>query len=605
MDRDQAGRDSKVEAMLVEAHLRQHRYILPVSVFISTMLLVLLREAYPSPAPLFLWWLAVLALTGWRALSVRQWRQAPDPGAEALAMRPRLIVEATFAGLLWGLLGSVLCPPPDSGLSVISAVALMGVGSSGLVSLSPLLPAYMGFFAAMLLPSVAGYAVRDTYLEHLIAITLAIFMVSLYINGRRIERNLRETLQLQLDLEASAERAEASRQEADAANLAKSMFLATMSHEIRTPMNGVLGMAQLLGRSTLDERQRKFLGTLQDSGQHLLRLLDEILDFSKIEAGRLELAPTVFSPAELVDQLASLMRPRASDRGLALAVHIERDLPEWLVGDAHRVRQIITNLLSNAIKYCPSGRIDVALGCRQQDSVNSWFVQVRDTGPGVAEADRERIFETFRQLDGFITRKEGGVGLGLSISRQLATVMGGSLTLDRLPPGSGASFTLSLPLQVGTPPLPATPPLAEAPDSLNGNRILIVEDNATNRLVAASAMEQLGLDFDEARDGHEALACLRRQRYGAVLMDCQMPGMDGLEATRRWRAVEAAEGLDRTPIIALTANAVAGDAEDCLAAGMDAYLSKPYTFARLSEALGAHVAPPSDAPPREAGRAKG
>ncbi len=591
MVRDEPDSASRLRATLVEAHLRQHRYILPVSVIISTLLLILLRDAYPSPVPLALWWLAVVGLSGWRALSVRRWQRAADRHAAALRLRPRLIVEATLAGLLWGLIGSVLCPPTDSGLSTISAVALMGVGSSGLVSLSPLLPAYLGFFAAMLFPSVAGFALRDTYLEHLVAGTLAIFIVSLYLNGRRIERNLKEMLQLQIDLEASARKAEESRREADAANLAKSMFLATMSHEIRTPMNGVLGMAQLLGRSALNDRQRKFLGTLQDSGQHLLRLIDEILDFSKIEAGRLDLSPTVFAPTELVERLTNLLRPRASERGLTLAVHHTTAMPDWIIGDAHRVRQVISNLLSNAIKYCPSGRIDVDVACSEGPDTATWSVRVRDTGKGVAPADRERIFETFRQLDGFITRKEGGVGLGLSISRQLATMMGGTLVLDETPPGSGASFTLELPMVVSSQPAdPATEFLVPDAAADAEARILIVEDNATNRLVASAALEQLGYRYDEAADGHEALERLRRQRYSAVLMDCQMPGMDGLEATRRWRAIEAREGLARTPVIALTANAVSGDADDCLAAGMDAYLSKPYTLARLTETLRTFVA---------------
>ncbi len=397
-----------------------------------------------------------------------------------------------------------------------------------------------------------------------------------------INYDVTERKQVELELSEARDRAEA-------ANRAKSTFLATMSHEIRTPMNGVLGMADLLLYTGLTEEQQGLVETLRSSGQALLRVLNQILDLSKIESGQMELAEASFSPRRLMADAADLIRPAALEQGLDLEVTI--DWPDELqaVADELRLRQIVLNYLDNAIKHTDRGAVRAALSGRPAEASglpageDRWLLRlaVSDTGEGVPPEDRDRLFQPFQQLEN--ARFRGGTGLGLAICRRLAELMGGSVGYHS-EPGAGATFWVEVP--VGTAPAPPreTPWQAAVRRPWRGKRVLLAEDDAINQRVAQAMLELLGVAVDIRHDGREVVDSWQDGIWDAVLMDCQMPELDGWEATGWIRAHER-QTASRTPIVAFTAYAMDADRERCFQVGMDDILVKPITLQGLSNLL--------------------
>ncbi|CAG1017190.1 two-component system, sensor histidine kinase [Burkholderiaceae bacterium] len=548
------------------------------------LLVVVIMWPYRPPELLLGWLMAKLAVGVPRVLDTHRFRRARAAGDAVGSWQRRSLVLLVMDALVWGAMGVLFMPVEAPGLRAVMFASMIGIAGVGVFSYASDARGCVLFLLCLLLPTATHQAMRGTAEGWFASLGIAIYLAMMSFEARRSERRVIEMLRLRFENAWIAEQRQHAMLLSQHASAAKSRFLATVSHEMRTPLNGILGMTQMLQRSPLNDEQRAQLDIIQGSSRHLQSVIGDLLDLSRIEFGKLSLEERPFALADTVREVTGLLQAVAEDKGLRFELRIASDVPEWLVGDASRVKQVLHNLVGNAIKFTAHGKVLVDVA---RDGAMLRLC-VRDSGEGVAPDMLDRIFDAFEQGPDAVAAARVGTGLGLTISRRLARAMGGDVICEP-PGGRGASFVFTMPCRAAqAAPRPAASHEQPLPQGLRG-RVLVVDDNAVNALVASAMLKRIGLEVCVAEDGLAALERMRAGDIDLVLMDCQLPMLDGWEATRRFRRSEPAGS--HLPIVALTANAVLGDRERCLDAGMDDYLAKPVEFDQLVAAVtrGLHV----------------
>ncbi len=469
---------------------------------------------------------------------------------------------------------------------VICVLSLTGISAGATSSLSPRRGIFRFFQTVLLLPTVMTLAIFGKGQAQGLSLLVFLWLGQVLVLGNYFHKEFWSGLKAHYQIQLKAKALEKANKLAEQASHAKGEFLANMSHEIRTPLNGIIGMTDLVLETDLHRQQTEYLQDVKLSGENLLTIINEILDFSKLEGGHIQIESTPFRLKKILDQIARPMKFAAEKRNNRLFLNIDPDLPESFLGDSHRLWQVLTNLTGNAIKFTENGTITIEakkLGLDKGKCIVEFLVS--DTGIGIPPSAQTNIFNAFSQADGSTTRKYGGTGLGLAISKKLVELMGGKLTLES-EEGKGSTFSVLVHLPETAAPKRETSPKVpqENPQDLSGSKVLLAEDNMVNAKLATRLLEKSGIRVEWAQDGQQAVAAWKTNSFDLVLMDVQMPVMDGFEATSLIRQAEA--GTEHhTPIIALTAHALDGYREQCLENGMDDFLTKPLNPGLLRETL--------------------
>lgn len=505
-------------------------------------------------------------------------------------------------GITWGFAGVVLMVPGDPSAMTVVAASLAGMAAIAAFAIHADWRACAAFTSGALLPVVGYFLWRADDFGLYGAASITTFLALLLAAARRSERHVVELLALRFGNASLTERLSDALKRAQQDSRAKDAFVATMSHELRTPLHGILGLARALAHSVpAGDRERVHL--IRRSGEHLLGLINNVLEFSRFKAHGIDMHPGEVDVARAVADVVDLCRTSAQERRLELHTEIMVPGPHVVMVDPIRLGQILINLIGNAIKFTdPGGQVRVRLAGRADGSGIS--ISVTDTGVGMGADDLAQLFEPFRQGDASASRRHGGTGLGLHITRAICRRMGGDVSC-RSEPGHGSTFVVDLPLAriagrdaVGT---EAAGDSGFAAARFGGGRVLLAEDNEVNALVAVAMLERFGLQVEHVDTGRGVVRrlCTQAERPDIVLLDCQMPEMDGFEACRAVRAFEFQHGLERVPIVALTANVFRDDRQRCLDAGMDDFLGKPFTERELHQTLARHAIVAAGAEPAD------
>ncbi len=568
---------------------------------VATLFLLALRDVHPREQ-LIGWAIAVLAVSVLRILLAVWSKRSSLQVGRAQPNTPEMcVLVGVLSGAVWGTAATLLFPLGHSELYFVTAFLLIGMPAGAISSFGAWWPAYAAYVVASVGP-FALYFLFGGHREFMIAgFAACLFGLFLlregFVIGRTIHRNIAQRIALLAMTESLGDALD----RADAANRAKSTFLANMNHELRTPLNAIIGMSQLLADAPDAPQHRHLPNSIRRAGHALLALISDVLDLSQIEAGKITLQLAPFAPRQLVEDVVDMFEAEAASKSLRLDAGLSASVPDRFVGDQARLRQILVNLVSNAIKFTAAGSVRIELDVETDAAgARALSIAVTDTGPGIRDSDQQRIFSAFQQGDDSMSRAHPGTGLGLNISRDLVALMGGRIEL-RSAPGEGSCFRVRVP-EAAAPAADAdvdpmrdglsrlTPAGDIVVVSIAGLRVLVVEDNVVNASLVKLMLERDGCHVECVGSGSRALEMMQTGDWQAVLMDCQMPDMDGYATTRRWREIEAAHGWPRLPVLALTAHAMADDRRKCLDAGMDDYLTKPVKLESLRGVLSRYAA---------------
>ncbi|HEX8964779.1 MAG TPA: ATP-binding protein [Rhodocyclaceae bacterium] len=564
-------------------------------VSLDAVILVFILGGFHPPLWAIAWLAAVFAVSGFRYGMSRRFLRSDPAAGDAALWRTRAIRWTIVAALLWSAGGVGLMVADPDATRLFTALVLAGMVSGAVPVLSSVPKAYRAYAVPVMLSIILTAAIDNHGArDWMLAVVATLYLVALLRSAHYFHDALDNSLRLALDMQHMAQELEQARRGAEASSNAKSQFLAMMSHEIRTPLNGILGMAQALLKPELGAAQRQdYTTTILNSGQMLLMLLNDILDFSKVEAGKLELNLSQCDLDRIMTDTAALFAESARRKGLRLEAAGAGAPAASYWADATRLRQMLSNLVNNAIKFTPHGFVRIEGREVSRDGEEALLeLSVSDSGIGIPADQQALLFRPFVQVDNSDTRQFGGTGLGLSIVRLLAELMGGAVGVESRPDhGSRFWFRVRTKLCGAAPGAQdrasgeaETRPIAAA--GAPARHVLVVEDNLVNQKVVGAMLAKPGLDIDYVENGRLAVERVcAGGRFDLVLMDCQMPVMDGYAATRAIRAWESDGGRPRTPIIALTAGAFDEDRDRCIAAGMDGFLTKPIHLAELHAVL--------------------
>ena len=518
----------------------------------------------------------------WRvAMAWRLKRSGQVPG------RTAILAAGASSGLVWGLAGLVFLAQllqrhSAIELGFVVAAIIVGMPAGAASSFGRYFPSYLAYVLASVIPFALVNLTAGNYTLGITGVASLIYAAFLLRMSQMQTDSFRQSLVQQIALTDLTESLTRARDAAEAASRAKSTFLANMSHEIRTPLNAVIGISELMQGATDNPKAQHYANTIRRSANSLLGVISDVLDLSRIEAGGMSLRPERFDLQGLLRDVTDMFAPVAQTRGLSLYLEIGPALPQAVRSDPVRLRQVLVNLLGNALKFTERGSVTLRANAVSASETEARVcLEVIDSGIGISQEDCAKLFQPFAQAG----TSRGGTGLGLAITSDLVALMGGRIEVSS-EAGSGSTFRVWLDLPLASDDQPPARDDALLPQPFDYPlHVLLVEDNEVNQLVATEMLEGLACRCTVAPSGEAALARLEHETFNLVLMDCQMPGLDGFETTRRWREMESSLGRPRTPIIALTASSLTSDRELCFIAGMDDYLSKPVSGARIREMI--------------------